>query len=54
MKGMLDPIFEEKSLDTRRSVRSSRHPQSEISPVPMSWTAYLPEAVRCVLPEKAS
>ncbi len=37
-----------------RYVRSSRHLQSAISQVLMFWTAYLPEAVRCVLPEKVS
>ena len=54
MKGMLDPVYEEKIIGHAEVRQLFKHPQSEISPVPMSWTAYLPEAVRCVLPEKAS
>ena len=54
MKGMLDPVYEEKIIGHAEVRQIFKHPQSEISPVPMSWTAYLPEAVRCVLPEKVS
>ena len=38
MKGMLDPIFEEKVIVMQKSVRSLRHPVSVILPVLMYLT----------------
>ena len=52
MKGMLDPIFEEKSSDTQKYVSCSKLPVSEPSPVPMCWTVRSREATLSVLPVK--
>ena len=41
MKGMLDPVFEEKYLVMQKCVRHSRLPVSELLQVPMYWMACL-------------
>lgn len=43
MKGMLDPVFEEKVLDTQKYVRHSRLPESEQLQDLMFWMVYLKE-----------
>ena len=45
MKGMLDPVFEEKCLVMQKCVRHSRHPVSERSQVRMCWMVFSRETV---------
>ena len=54
MKGMLDPVYERRLSVMQRFVRSSRHPLSVTSQVPMFWTVCSREAVRFVSPVRAS
>ena len=52
MKGMLDPIFEEKVIGHAEYVSCSKLPVSEPSPVLMCWTVRSREAALSVLPVK--
>ena len=46
MKGMLEPVYEEKVIGHARYVSSSRHPVSERSPEAMYWTERSREAAK--------
>ncbi len=52
MKGMLDPVFEEKLSVTQKYVSCSRHPVSVPSQEAMCWMVSSSETVRYVLQEK--